>query len=512
MQGVKADNKRIAKNTIFLYVRMFFVLIVSLYTSRVVLNTLGVSDYGVYNVVGGFVSLFGFLNATLSTSMSRFFNYEGGQRGEDGVKDVYTAGFWIHVLLAVVVLILLETFGLWYINNVMVVPADRLHAANILFQYSILSMTLVILQIPYTSAIMSYERMDFYAIVSIIDVVLKLLIVLALPLIPLDKLVSYATLTLIITIINFLLYFIYAKKNFIALKLGKTINKKLFRSFLSFSGWNLVGTFAFILKGQGLNMILNVFFGTVINAARGIASQINGAIFGFSSNIVTAFRPQIVDSYSKNNYDRVLKMFFSESKVCYCLLLVLVVPVILEIDFILHIWLGDAVPDYANIFAILGLVDMLICSLNTPLTQVTFATGKIKTYQIVSSCINLLLLPVCYVFLKIGYDATSVFVITIVFSLINQVGCLICMKKVFPYSLRAYIKSVIIPLAIVSILLPVIPLILKTYLTSSFIRLVLICVSDLTLAICLIYFLVLNKSEKSFVIDFIFKKILKRNA
>lgn len=512
MQGVKADNKRIAKNTIFLYVRMFFVLIVSLYTSRVVLNTLGVSDFGVYNVVGGFVSLFGFLNATLSASMQRFFNFEGGQRGEDGVRDVYTAGFWIHVLLAVVILILLESFGLWYINNVMVVPADRLHAANILFQYSIFSMTLVILEIPYTSAIMSYERMDFYALVSIIDVVLKLLIVLALPFIPYDKLISYATLALIITVVNFLLYFIYAKKNFLALKLGHGVNKSLFRSFLSFSGWNLVGTFAYMLKGQGINMILNVFFGTIINAATGVAYQINGAVNGFSSNISTAFRPQIVDAYSKNNKDRVLNMFISESKVCYCLILVLIVPVIVEIDYLLHLWLGEVVPDYANIFAVLVLIDMLICTLNTPVTQVTFSTGNIKRYQIVSSCINLLLLPVCWIFLKLGYNAATVFIITIVFSLMNQFGCLVCMKKIFTYSFRTYIKAVILPLIAVTILLPIVPFILKTYLAPSFLRLVLICITDVVLAGCIIWGFVVNNEERKIVKDFIAHKIFKRNA
>lgn len=512
MQGVQANNNRIAKNTIFLYVRMFFVLIVSLYTSRVVLNTLGVSDFGVYNVVGGFVSLFGFLNSTLSSSMSRFFNYEGGQRGEEGVREVYTAGFWIHVLLAVVVLILLETFGLWYINNVMVVPDDRLHAANILFQYSIFSMTLVILEIPYTSAIMSYERMDFYALVSIIDVVIKLLIVLALPFIPYDKLISFATLTLIITIADFLLYFIYAKRKFRALKLGGKVNKKLFKSFLSFSGWNLLGTFAFMLKGQGLNMILNVFFGTIINAARGVAYQIQGALTGFSGNIATAFRPQIVDAYSKKENERVLKMFFSESRICYCLILVLIVPVLIEIDYILHLWLGNAVPEYANIFAILVLVDMLICTLNTPVTQVTFSTGSIKTYQIVSSAINLMLLPVCWIFLKMGFEASSVFVITIVFSIINQAGCLFCMKKVFSYSMREYLSSVIIPLSLITILLPIFPFLLSKYMDTSFLRLALICVADVLLAVVLMWIVILKKEEKQIVNTFIRKKILKQNA
>jgi len=512
MQGVYANNNRIAKNTFFLYVRMFFVLVVSLYTSRVVLHTLGVSDFGVYSVVGGFVSLFGFLNSTLSSSMSRFFNYEGGQRGEKGVRDVYTAGFWIHVLLAVVVLLLLETFGLWYINNVMVLPNDRIRAANIIFQYSIISMTVVILEIPYASAIMSYERMDFYAFVSIMDVALKFLIVLALPVIPFDKLISYASLTLIITIVDFLLYLIYSKRKFPALKLENKVNMLLFKSFLSFSGWNLLGTFAFMLKGQGLNMILNVFFGTVINAARGVAFQINGAIAGFSSNIAISFRPQIVDAYSKRENDRVLKMFFSESRICYCLILIMIVPVIIEIDYILKLWLGDAVPEYANTFAIFVLIDMLICTLNTPITQVTFSTGAIKTYQIVSSAINLLLLPVCWLFLRMGFEASSVFVITIVFSIINQAGCLFCMRKVFSYSMHKYISNVIMPLVMITIILPVCPFLLSKYMDSSFFRLGLICAVDIIFAALLMWLVVLKKGEKQIVLSFVQRNFLEHNA
>lgn len=512
MQGVQADNRRIAKNTFFLYVRMFFSMIVSLYTSRVVLNTLGVSDFGVYTVVGGFVSLFGFLNSTLSSSMSRFFNYEGGQRGEEGLRDVYTAGFCIHVFLAVVVIILLETIGLWYINNVMVIPADRLHVANVLFQYSVFSMTMGILVLPYTSAILSFERMDFYAIASIIDVLLKLFIVLALPFIPYDKLISYATLTLIIVVADFLLHFIYSKRNFKALKLHNKVNTTLFKSFLSFSGWNLLGTFAFMLKGQGLNMILNVYFGTVINAARGVAYQIYGALTGFSANVSTAFRPQIVDACSKNDNDRVLKLFLSESKICYCLILVLIVPVIIEIDSILHLWLGNAVPEYANTFAVLVLIDMLICTLNAPVTQVTFSTGNIKTYQIVNSLINLFLLPVCWLFLKMGYDASSVFVISIVFSVFNQIGCHYCMKKVFSYSVREYLSSVVIPLAIITIVLPICPFLLSKYMDTSFLRLALICLVDVVVSALLMWYLILKKHEKQVVVDNIHSRILARNA
>ena len=507
MQGVEANNKKIIKNTMFLYVRMFFVLIVSLYTSRVVLNTLGVLDYGVYDVVGGFVSMFGFLNATLSSSMSRFYNYEGGIRGEEGVREVYSAGLLVHVLISVSVLVLLETFGMWYINNVMVIPVERLRAANLVFHFSVFSLIIVILQIPYVSAILSYERMDYYAIVSIIDVVLKLIIVILLPHIKYDKLISFAFLFAFLPVISFLLYYIYVKGHFKALRVDRRINRGLFKQFLSFSGWNLLGSFAFLFKGQGLNMVLNVFFGPLINAARGVANQVYGAVSGFSQNISTAFRPQIVDSYSKGENSRTKVLMFTESKVCFCLVLILITPLIVTIDYVLSLWLGKAVPDRANIFTCLLLIDLLVCTLNTPCTQVAFAVGRIKWYQIVSSSINLLLLPACFLFLKLGFDAVSSFVIIIFFSCINQIGCLVVLNRIFSFDLGRYTKQVLLPCLLVTILLPVLPYLVYQTVEHNFASLVLVVVLDLVIAVPLIYFIVLDSSERELAIGYL-RKIL----
>lgn len=433
MAEVVSNNKRIAKNTIFLYVRMLFVLFVSLYTSRVVLSTLGVDNYGIYNVVAGFVSMFGFLNVTLSSSMQRFYNFESSVEGKNGYLKVYSTGLIIHLIVAVLLVILLETFGLWYLNNIMVVPEERLTAANFVYQASILSMVFVVLQIPYSGAIMADERMDFYAIVSIIDVLLKLIAVIALPKLPYDKLITYGCLMLAITIFDTGLYFIYAKRKVLDIKVRISLEKSLFKSILFFSGWNLLGTFAFLLKGQGVNILLNAFFGTIINAARGIAYQVNSAISGFSANLSTAFRPQIVSSYALNDFPRTRKLFFFESKVCFALLLTLMIPVIIEMKYLLHLWLGDIVPECTEIFSILVLVDSLICSLNTPCTQVAFAVGNIKDYQIFSSVVNVCLLPVCWIFLKLDYDSVSVFVVTILFSVINQIVCLIRVNKIFRF-------------------------------------------------------------------------------
>ena len=281
MPNISASNKRIAHNTIFLYVRMVFVLIVSLYTSRVVLNVLGVSDYGVYNVVAGFVSLFSFLNATLSSSLQRFYNYEGGKKSELGLSNVFSVGVRVHTILAIIIFIVLETFGIWYINNVMVLPEGRVAAARFLYQFAVASMLLVVMQIPFTAAIIANEKMDFYAIVSIVDVLLRLIIVLILPHVSSDRLIVYGFLLFCITCIDFLLYVVYSKLKFNYLKFEKDIDLVLLKNLISFSGWNLLGTFVFMLKGQGANLLLNSFFGTTVNAARGVAFQVNGAITGF---------------------------------------------------------------------------------------------------------------------------------------------------------------------------------------------------------------------------------------
>lgn len=490
------SNKRIAKNTFYLYVRMAFVLVIYLYTSRVLLNVIGVSDYGVYNVVAGFVSLFSFFNTTLASSLQRFYNFQGQIKGDAGYRNVYSVGFRVHLILAAVVLIILETFGTWYINNVMVVPEGRIHVVNYIFQFSIISMVLVIMQIPYTAAIITNEKMDYYALVSIIDVLLKLVIILLLPIIPYDRLWIYGFFQLLISIINFILYYFYAKIKFRYLKLEARVDISLLRDIISFSGWNLMGTLIFMMKGQGLNLMLNVFFGPIVNAARGIAFQINSALMGFSQNISLAFKPQMVSSYAQGNSQRTYKLFLAQSKICYCLTLMLIVPVILEMDYLLHLWLGKAVPNNTNIFSILVLVDMLICTLNAPVTQIVFGTGNIKCYQILSSSVNILLLPCCWVLLYIGWQAWIVFFITIVFSIINQVVCLYGMHRVFDFDYEDYVRKIIMPCLFMTVLVPVIPAICRLIFPDSVLRLMLIAVTSIVTSLSLLYTLFLSNNER----------------
>ena len=482
-------------------------MLIGLYTSRVVINVLGVSDYGINNVVAGFVSLFSFLNATLASCMSRFYNYEGGRSLEDGFQRVFSVGIRVHVVLAITVFLLLETFGIWYINNILVVPDGRLEAANYIYQFSIVSLVLVILQIPYRSAILSNEKLRFYAVVDIIEVLINLAIAIALPYISYDKLIAFAFLQLCVKIIVFLLNLVYSKTHFKYLHLTKELDKPLLKNMMSFSGWNLFGTIIFMLKGQGVNLLLNSFFGTVVNAARGVAYQINTAVTNFSASISMSFKPQMVSSYATGDYTRSLKLFTAQSKISYCVMLMLITPLILEINYVLHLWLGGSVPENTGIFASLVLIDSLVCSLNTPVTQMVMASGKIKRYQIYSSVVNILLLPLCWIFLHKGYDAWTAFLITIIISLLNQVVCVAAMVRVVDYGYRQYLRDIILPCLLVTLLVPIIPFVLTRVMSDSFVRLICICIISVVITMILSYLLLLSRHEKNVVCQFIEARI-----
>ena len=511
-----SDNNRIAKNTLLLFIRMFFVLIISLYTSRVILQSLGVTDYGVYNVVAGFVSMFGFLNATLSSSMQRYYNYEFGRAGEKGVQRVYVTGFRIHVVLAIVLVVLLESFGIWYVNRIMVIPPELLFAANVLFQASVLSLVILVIQIPYLGIILAKERMGVYATVSVLDILLRLGIALIIRIVDHDRLIVYSYLLALLSVTDFTLFFVFAKKKFKEIKLIGKIDRGLLKSLLSFSGWNLVGTFSFMLKGQGLNLLLNYFFGPVVNAARGIAFQVSNAVSGFSSNITTAFRPQIVNSYSSNDSARSIRLTFLESKVCFVLIASLLTPLCLEVKLILSIWLGESnIPQYTDVFTCLALVDCLIATLNAPCTHLTFANGNIKAFQIGSSIVHLLLIPVSYVLLKLGLSASSVFVITIVFSVINQSVCVILGNRVVHFGIQNYIKKVVFPCLFFIILQPILPYLFTMIMPDGFVRLLSLVFIDVLISIGLGVLLMLSKEERHYCMEYIWGHVplfLRKNS
>lgn len=498
-----SNNKRIAKNTTFLYIRMIFVLCVSLYTTRVVLNVLGVDDYGIYNVVAGFVSMFAFLNSAMTNTTQRFYNFEKSSSEGSALTVVYNTALQIQAILAIVILFLLETIGLWFVNNRMIIPVNRLAAANWVFQCSGISLILLIMQIPYSAAIISHEKMDYYALVSIIDVLLKLAVVIILPYISFDKLAFYGVSSVLVSSINFFLYFYYAKRNFEEIRLNIFFAKYKFKEMLSFTGWNVFGSFAYMIQGQGLNVLINTYFGPAINAARGVAFQIQGAINGFSVNIATAFQPQLVSSYAEENFNRTRNLMFSMSKFCFVMVSVLSIPVSIEIEYILNIWLKGVVPEYTTVFTILVLVNMLINSLNMPISQTVQATGVVKNYQFIRSVIVTATLPLAWIALKAGTSPVSVFVITILITVLNQPVSMIILRKNFVYSYHDYIKIVIVPCSIFLILNTAIPFLIHTLMDASFLRFCIVGIVSCSMSLLLIYMIVLSKAERSIVYNFI---------
>lgn len=505
---IEQNNQTIARNTLFLYLRLVVVMLVNLYTTRVVLEVLGVSDYGVYNIVCGFVSMFGVLNTSMSNGVQRFYNYELGKGGENALLRVFNTSIIIQVVLAVIITIILETVGLWYLNTQMEIPADRMGAANYIFQFSVISMIFVILQVPYSAAILAHEKMDFYAIVSVLDVFIKLIIAIIIPFLHGDSLILYGLLLSFVGILNFILYYGFCKHRFTQLKFHRIFDKQLFKTMFSFSGWNLFGTFAYMMKGQGVNVLLNAFFGTIVNAANGIATQVSSAIQSLALNLTLAFKPQLTQSYAKGEYKRSESLMLSMSKLSFVLVCILAIPIIIDLEFILGLWLGNNVPDHTVLFTRLVIITMMISVLNTPITQVIHATGKMKRYQLTTSFVICSILPISWIFLKLGFAAEYVFYVGIVVTTINQIVCVGVLKTVFDFEIGKYVKEVVLFCCLILIAPLLLSYGLYCNLSEGIIRFIVTFVVC-AVSVCISAFLLLNKEEKQMIYSML-NKVLKK--
>lgn len=509
MSVISSNNKRIAKNTIVLYIRMIFVLLVLLYSTRAILNALGVVDYGIYNVVAGFVSMFAFLNSSMTNTIQRFFNFERGNTTSDGLNRVYITSMQIQFMLGFITVLLLEIIGPWYINTKMVIPIERLASAMCVFQCSVISLLLLILQIPYSAVVVAHEKMGFYAVVSMIDAVLKLVIAICIQLILYDRLVYYGLSMVVISFTSIIMYYVYARRNFAEIKYCHHFYKNQFKSMLLFSGWNVFGAFAYTMQGQGLNMLMNSFFGPIVNAARGVAYQVQAALSGFTENIAVAFKPQLVESYAKEEYTRTKNLMYSMSKLGYLMVFMLSLPIVLEVNYILNIWLCGTVPENTADFIVLVLMNMALGSLNIPISQTVQAVGKIKMYQLMRSIIVISALPISWIFLRYGAPAYVVFIILVLINFVNQPISLYLLKRIFEFSYSEYIKSVIIPCLFFSILMPILPLCVHALIEESFVRLLIVVIVSIISAIVVGYVVVLSESERILVRDIVFKIINK---
>lgn len=444
------NNKRIAKNTIVLYVRMIFVLLVALYTSRVLLDVLGVEDYGVYNVVGGVVTMLGFFNGAMVSSTQRFFSFAIGQEDIEQLNRNYSTILLIQGGLALLVIVLAETVGLWFVRTYLVIPPERMSAALWVYHFAVFSFVLSMLQVPFTALIITHEQMNVYALISIGDVALKLLLVLILPYLPFDKLISYAVLLFCVALITCSIYVLYCKVRLRYVKVIKHFDRNLFRVLLSYMGWNLWGNSAAVIMGQGINILLNIFFGPTVNAARAIAYQVQGALNQLVANFQLALNPPIVKSYARGEIDYMHRLIISGSKLSFFLLLLFAIPVGLEAPLLLSIWLKE-VPLHTVLFTNLILIVGCIDSLSGTLMTAAQASGKIKKYQMFVGLLLILNLPVSYAVLKFGGSPESTMVVAVVISLIALLVRLRIISPLVQLSVSTYCREALVPVMLTSI-------------------------------------------------------------
>lgn len=494
-------NVRIAKNTVILYLRMAIVTVVYLYTTRLVLQNLGVEDYGIYNVVYGFVTMFATFNTTLTAGVNRYYNYEIGQSGLVGVKKIYNVAIRIQLLFLLIMLVLVESVGVWYVNHSMVMSSGRIVSANCVLQCAVVSVILQVLLNPYSAAVLAFEKMNFYAMVSVMDVFLKLGIAIGIAYSPIDKLVFYAILMALLSIVNFFAYFIYCKikytKCFI---LEKTFDKQTFKDMLKFSGWMSLDPIAYSINGQGVNMLINSFFGTVVNTAFGIASQVGQAIDSLCMNLSTAFRPQMVQSYASGDKQRSLRLFISMSKISFSLFLLICLPIIFNLKYICDIWLGATYPPITLSITIIFIFVKMVGCLNHPITYLIMAKGSLKKYMIFTSAITSSIVVIAYILLKSGLPVQSVFISMLVIAILNQVvSVAVLAEEISDMTKLDYCKKIAFPCLSLLILVSLIIYLPHTLVANDLLRLAVdLLLSSISTAI-LAYLVFLNTSERNYI-------------
>ncbi len=505
------NNKRIAKNTFILYIRMFFTMGVSLYTSRIVLNTLGIEDYGVYSVVGGIVTLFSFFNSAMTSATQRFLAFDIGKNDLDQLKKTFNATLNIHIAISVLVLVLAETIGLWFVNNKLNLPLNRMDAVNWVYQFSVFTFLLGIIQVPYDALIVAREKMGIYAYMSFVEVILKLIIVYLLVVFAVDKLILYAGLLFLVSFIVRIGHKWYCKRYYEESKYQFYFDKAFYKVLLSYSGWNLFGNIAGVARVQGANILLNLFFGTVLNAAYGISMQVQGTIQSFVTNFQMAVNPQIIKSYAAENKEQCLNLIFQSAKFSYFLMFLIAFPIICNIDYILELWLKTP-PEYTSVFVILCLINLLIDCISGPLMIGAQATGNIKWYQIIVGTLIFLNLPIVYLMLKIYKSPEMVYYTSIIISCFAFLFRLYFLQKCLNLSIFQFLKQVIFRIGLVTIVSITVFLFLNSFLffEDEFILFIIKSLTLFIIVITTIFFLGMNNDERKFLNQLFSEKILKR--
>ena len=500
MADNSANNKRIAKNTFLLYGRMLLLLLIGLYTSRVVLAALGVDDFGIYNVVGGIVAMFTMISGALSAAISRFITYELGTGNSEKLKRVFSTSVTIQLIFSGILIVLAETIGLWFLNNKLVIPDARLFAAHWVFQLSIVTFVVNLISVPYNATIIAHERMSAFAYISIIEAVAKLAVAWLITTTEHDKLILYAILLAVIAVAIRMIYSSYCAKHFEECHFRFKIDSGLLKDMFSFAGWNMIGATSAILRDQGGNILINMFGGPAVNAARGIAFQINSALMGFVTNFQMALNPQIIKNYASQNRDYMMQLIFQGSRLSFYIFFLMALPVFVSTPYILKLWL-TIVPEHTVLFVRLVIIFSLSEALSVSLKTAMYATGKVKTYQICVGGLQLLNFPISYVLLRMGFMSEIIVVVAIAVSFLCLLARLIILKPMIGISPSKFMLKVFLNCAVVSILASILPIYLLSVFSQSFTSFIILSAISMLCSIVGILFAGCNKQERRMVFE-----------
>lgn len=500
MSETISNNQRIAKNTLFLYFRMLFLMIVSLYTSRVILKALGVEDYGIYNAVGGFIGMFAVISNSLSSAISRFITFELGRGNTQKLQDIFSTSVVIQVILSVCIILLAETLGVWFLNTHMNIPSERMNAANWVLQFSIITFAINLISVPYNACIIAHERMSAFAYISIFEAAGKLGVTFLVLYYSLDKLIFYASLMCVMAVAVRMIYTWYCKKNFQECHLHFHFEKDLMKAIFGFAGWNFIGASSGVLRDQGVNVLINIFCGPAVNAARGIAMQVSNAVSQFSSNFIVAINPQITKSFASDKREEAFNLVFRGARFSVFLLLLLSIPVLFETNYLLKVWL-NVVPDYTVMFVRLILIYVMIEAISYTMVTLMLATGNIKNYQLLVGGCQLLNFPLAYLFLKLGFIPE----VTIIISIFVALGCLclrlFMLRRMVTFPVMRFINTVLLKIIIVALLSVLLPLLLVNFMSEGLLRFGILAVSSVVCTSIVILFVGCSESERSLIIS-----------
>ena len=500
MSDNTSNNKRIAKNTGLLFIRTLFVMFISLYTSRVILKALGVENYGIYNVVGGVVTMFSVISSSLSTAISRFITFEIGKGNKDRLNNVFSTSILIQTVLAIIIFIVCEIIGIWFMESYMQIPPEKLHAAHWVLQCSLFSFCIGLLCIPYDACIIAHERMGAFAFFSIYETIMKLAICFVLYISPIDRLIFYAILILLLSLSTRVIYTIYCHRNFEETHYKLSFDKAIFKEMLGFSGWSFFNNTAYILNNQGVNMLMNVHFGVVVNAARGIAVQVEGSVLRFVNSFTTAINPQITKYYASGDLQNMHKLVCRGAKFSFFAMLLFALPIIIEAKQILSIWLVN-VPEYTVIFTQLSLImGMCDCIGNSGYTA-CMATGKLKNYSIIITSVGILQFPLAWIFFAYGAAPQYAYYTYIAIKITVLITRMFLLKNMVGLNVDMYVKNVFAPIMITSIVAITPTIILYNYLDESIIRLFITIIVSVICTSTSILFLGMTRNERSLILS-----------